>query len=300
MTDPQLIKAITSNLESTYNNLRRSASSISGLLAVGRATCDELKVYNLWALATYNAQRGMLATLRNAGENVPTLPTYPTLFAWRGQAGTNAINFDCSGQESSLSGLAENRAGRRVRARAMKRALSGPDAQTVYVSSDQVEAVTVDQADYDTASGPSFADLANQGQLGIAPIVILIIAGLSVAVYFAIDAIAAYLTESDIQRETTERTAIQSQAFATYTQARLSCYADCTGRGGTTEACVDTCARLVDKPDIKIDSARGIASWGFFQWIGFTVVAAAGGVAAWKLWEKKKRDGRILPELPSF
>lgn len=294
--DPAVVKAITQNLETTYTSLRAASNNIAGLLNAGRATCDEVQAYNLWALSTYNLQRGMLETLRAAGEIVPTLPNYPTLFAWRGQAGTAAINFDCRGQESSLSGPRSmhflGAAKPRMLRQAMRRALSGPANDATFLSADQVTIVGGNEDD--AALAPAFATLANR-QLGIAPIVVLLIAGISVAVYFGIQALADYLTESDIQRESTERTAIQAVAFEQFTRARLACHNDCIARGGTQEACASTCARLVEKPDIKLDALRAAKDWTLTQWIGVSVLIGGGAIIAMKLWDKKKRDGRILP-----
>jgi len=63
-TQAQLIKEITDNLEEVRKSLIRAASHITGLVQVGRATCKEIKTYNIWALGLYNLQVGMLSRLR--------------------------------------------------------------------------------------------------------------------------------------------------------------------------------------------------------------------------------------------
>src|SRR5690349_4434246 len=99
------VKRITESLENTYQNLRKVARNISGLLAVNRATCDEIKAYNLYAMSVYDAQRGMLTNLRaNGVTDAPALPQSPTLFAWKGVAGEDAFTINCTGEETSLSG----------------------------------------------------------------------------------------------------------------------------------------------------------------------------------------------------
>ncbi len=297
MTDEATrVKTIAAALEGTYQSLRVAAGNIAGLLNVGRATCDEVRAYNLWALATYNAQRGMLATLREAGNpNVPTLPTYPQLFGWRGASGASAVNIDCAGQTSSLNGPK----------RAMRRALRGPTASSSYLSSDQIDIVDTSSWAADADQGPSWAAMqASQAGLGALPIIVWIViaAGTVGVTYVALNALSDYLKENAIQEETTERTRVQARAFETYTAARLSCYANCTSGGKSAAECVDTCARLVEKPNIIIDSARGFQAWGLFQWVGAIVVIGTGAIVAHKVYKKRQAGESLLPawaHLPS-
>ncbi len=288
MADSDRVKQITDDLEVTFQNLRSAAANISGLLAVGQATCDEVQAYNLWALATYNAQRGMLATLRANGEQgVPELPPDPTLFAWQGVEGNDAVNIDCSGQPQSLSG-------------AMARALAGPTPTTPTLSLDQIRIVTTDANVYEPEKSPSFSTLINlqnqQAGLGIAPVTLLIvIAGIAIGIAVAISALMAFLTENSIQEETTQRTRVQSDAFQKYTAARLQCYSSCTGQGQSISDCVSTCSKLIDKPNIKIDSARGTSSWGAVQWVGVVTLVSFGALVVYKVWQKKMRGESLLP-----
>lgn len=285
----QRLQEISANIEKMYQALRRAAANISGLLSLGRATCDEIKAYNLWALATYETQRGMLATLRANGERgVPELPTAPTLFTWRGVAGAEAWRVDCSGEAKSLAG-------------AMTRALKGPDKATQFLSTNEIQIVTQDQAAYDPTAAPSFkalvqAQQANQAGLGAVGIVIAI-AGIALAVSVAIAAIMHYLEVNEVQEAQTKQTALQAEAFATYTQARLQCLSTCTGKGGSVDDCVDQCNKLIAKPNIRLPGDDG--AWGTLQWIGFTVVAGLGAVAAYKLYQRKQA-GKPLFELPDF
>lgn len=290
MADSDRVKLITDQLEATYQNLRVAASNLSGLLNVGRATCDEIKAYNLWALATYNAQRGMLDTLRAEGEQgVPDAPEYPTLFAWNGLTGEDAVNFDCTGQESSLSG-------------SMRRALSGPDAATIYLGLDKIKIVTTDQHVYSPEASPSFAtllaiqDARANPQAGLGVVWVLIaIAGIAISITVAIVALLNYLEKSNLQEETTKRTQAQSQAFAVFTAARLQCYSACKASGKSDADCVATCAKLVDAP--KFDAPPGTAQWGLLQYVGATVVIGGIALVGWKLYERKQMGQPIFPGL---
>lgn len=289
----QRLKTISDNLEASYQSMRRVASSISGLLQVGRATCDEVRAYNLWALAIYNTQRGMLQTLRANGEaNVPTLPPSPTLFTWKGMQGADAWKVDCAGQASSLSGM-------------LGRVLRGPNEGTTYLSTNELDITTQDAFIYNPDSSPSFKTLLAvqtaraQGHegLGALPIVLIAIAGIAIAISVAVAAIMKYLEVNEVQEANTKQVALQADAFANYTAARLSCYADCTRSGKSTEQCVEICKSLVDKPNIKLPGQTG--TWGWLQWTGFTVVAGVGALAAYKIWQRKQA-GKPIFELPSF
>lgn len=292
----QRLKTITDNIEATYQALRRSAGAIAGLLQAGRATCDEVRAYNLWALAIYNTQRGMLATLRANGEKgVPELPPAPTLFTWKGVAGADAWKVSCAGQPSSLSG-------------ALGRAMRGPDESTQFLSTNEIEISTQDPYLMNPESAPSFKTLyqvqearakqeqaALEGSLGAAWVIVVAIAGIAIAVSVAIAAIMQYLETSEVQEANTKQVKLQAEAFANYTAARLSCYASCTQSGKTTEQCVEICKGLVDKPNIKLPGQD--KSWGMLQWIGFTVVAGVGALAAVRVYQRRKA-GKPIFELP--
>jgi hypothetical protein len=303
MADEDRLKIISDNLEATYQSLRQAAANISGLLQVGRATCDEVRAYNLWALAIYNTQRGMLTALRSGGEpNVPELPPNPTLFAWNGVEGADALNVDCSGQEQSLSGLMKRAM---APARAMRgfrgRGLRGPSVQ--YLSSRDIRVVTSDPFAFNPSAAPSFASLVDiqnkrqqQAVHGLGAIGILIaIAGIIIAVSVAIVAIMHYLETSAVEESNTAQVRDQAQAYANYTSAKLQCYQTCTGEGKSTEECVARCDALVAKPDIKLPGQD--AKWGLLQWTGFTVLLGAGAIAAWRLYQRH-HSGRPLFELP--
>lgn len=292
--DSDRVQQITNDLQASYESLQSSSSNISGLLSMGVATCDEIKAYNLWALATYNAQRGMLATLRANGETVPELPPYPTLYAWNDVQGEDALNIDCTGQASSLSG-------------AMGRALQGPDAGTVYLGLDRIRIVTTEQYNYNPQASPDFAQLLAQqqqaGQLGLAPLAILIIvAGLTLTIAYGISALLSYLEQSKLEEDQVKLVKEQANAFATYTAARLQCYNACRSGGKSDNDCVAMCTKLVDKPNIKTPCLGPDCKteWGILQWVGFTVVAGVAVMIGYKLWDRHRHGESLFPdfELP--
>lgn len=291
-TQPERLKKITDDIQSTAESLRRAAAGISGLLAAGTATCDEVKAYNLWALAIWNTQRGMLASLRAGGEpSVPQDPPPPTLFLWRGVRGEDAFKISCAGEKSSLSGL-------------MKRAMRGPDKNTQYLSTNEIVVSTNDPYVNNPTAAPSYAALLSMQQrhqaeklagLGVVPVVLIIIAGIAVAVTVALVAIMRYLEVNAVQEANTEQTKLQAEAFATYANTRLECVKGCTQGGRSTEDCVSDCEDIVDKPNIKIPGLD--TEWGALQWIGFTVVLGAGMIVGWRVYQRKKA-GKPAFELP--
>jgi hypothetical protein len=297
MADADRVAQITNDLEASYQSLQQSAQNISGLLSLGVATCDEVKAYNLWALATYNAQQGMLSELKAAGQDgVPDAPPYPTLFAWNDVTGEDALNIDCTGQATSLSG-------------AMARALTGPDANTVYLGLDRIKIITTNQYDYNPSASPGFNQLLAQQQqagLGIEPITLtILIAGIAIGLYYAvISPLMAYLTKSKLEEELTGEVKQQAQAFASYTSARVQCYNACITSGKSSADCTATCQKLVDKPNIKVPCLPGQPDcdqkWGLLQWTGFTVITGIALMVGWKLYERHREGKSFIPSFDEF
>lgn len=266
------LKVISDALEATYQSLRQSAASISGLLQVGQATCEEVTAYNLWAQAIYNTQRGMVASLRAGGETDVTEPQPPTLF-------TGA---SCPNPAQDLSG-------------ALGRAMRGPTATTRYLSSKDVQIQTSDQYVYDPAASPTYKTLVAVQQqraqtqgLGFAPLLLIVIAGIAVAVTVAIVAIMHYLEVNEVQEANTAKTQMQAAAYQNYLAARLQCLATCK-----TDDCISSCNKIA-KPAFDLP---GAGKWGTLQWIGFTVVAVGGVFIAVRLY-KRHQAGKPMFELP--
>lgn len=266
------VKQVTDNIEATFQSLRKTAASLSALLAVGRATCDEIKAYNLYALAVYNTQRGMLTQIRAAGEtSVPELPPYPTLFTWKGVTGDNAWKIDCTGAGMQGS-LAD----------ALTAAFAPHGSNTRFLSSKEIQIVTSDPNVFSPSSAPSLTELAKQG-LGN-PYIILIAAIAIVATAIIVVAVTRYLSDNTIQVETTARTKLQAEAFEQYATARANCYTTCMQTGGDAQKCVDTCSKLVDKPNITIDPAQGNMST--LAKIGLATVGAALAAGLYFYWQR--------------
>jgi len=293
--DATLLKTITDNVEGLYQALRLAAANISGLLQLGTATCDEVRAYNLWAMATFNAQKGMLDTLRANGESgVPDMPTPPTLFTWRGVSGQAALSIDCAGEESSLSG-------------AMKRALRGPTPQSVLLSTNDIVINTTDAFALQPKNSPTFASLfqvqqarAQGGTNGLGfPIVLIVIAGIVIAASVAVVAVMSYLKASSIQESNSKQVRLQAEAFANYTDARLQCQQRCVSGGLDHNSCVKQCADLIGKPNIKLPDEPFSSEWGLLEWTGFTVLLGGVAYIAWRVWERKKA-GKPIFQLPDF
>lgn len=275
------VKKISANLEGAFQALRQVAKNISMLLAAGRATCDEVKAYNLYALSLYNTQRGVLAKLRAAGEkDVPEVPPFPTLFAWKGVTGSDAWKIDCANQATSLSD-------------ALAAAIGPQTVTTQYLSSNDVRIITSDKYLYNPSEGvPSLADLTakadQQGQLGAGILIPLLIAGIAVTLTaIGVVAYSMYMEESKIQEETSERTRIQAQAFEKFTAARASCYQECLATGQTADKCIGVCTKLVEKPNLKIDAARRIEGMGLLGTVGLVALAAGAGAGLY-WWMRRK------------
>lgn len=289
--DATRLQTITNNIQQLYEASRRAASNIAGLLQIGEATCEEVRAYNLWAMSTYNTQRGMLATLRAAGQtDVPELPPSPTWFSWRGISGEEAWRFDCG--DGAVSGLG-----------ALKAAMKPPTKRARRLSTNDVQIVTSDPYLFDPQRAPTFKDLikAQQAQtagLGL-PVVWIVIAVITVGISLAatVKALMHWLEVSDIQESNSKQVALQADAFANYTAARLECLKTCTGQGKSTEDCVGICNKIVDKPNIKLPGQLG--KWGWLQWTGFTVVAGVGTMLVYSIW-KRRVEGRPVFDISQY
>jgi hypothetical protein len=294
MADSDDVKTATDQLQATYENMRQCAATISGLLQLGEATCDEVQTYNLWALATYNAQVGIIQTIKAGGEGqgLPDAPEYPTLFAWRGIPGEQAINIDCSGQPTSLSG-------------AMQRALAGPTPNSTKLSLKEIQIITTDQYLMNPQDSPSFAQLLaaqdavttkQKNGLGIGFAVVILIAALSTLITVTVVSVLSYLKSSNMQKEQTARTQLQSQAFATFTAARLQCLQACVQGGGSEADCTASCSQLIKAPDIGAAPGQS-AQWGFLQYLGLTVVIGGAAYVGWRVYERKLTGQPLFPGL---
>lgn len=287
------VKKITDNIEATFQELRKVAKNISGLLAVGRATCDEIKAYNLYALAIYDVQRGSLASLRASGEaGVPDHPPYPTMFAWKGVSGENAWKIDCSKDSGPVNGPSD-----RLTSALSSAFASAAQPGTKFLSSKEIQIMTSDPFVFSPDKNmPSLEEITNQAHnagLGFPVVLVVIVAGIVLAIgAVALAAFAKYLQEKNIQEQTTERTKLQVQAFNQYTATRMNCYDSCINKGGSIDSCIKTCKSLVDKPVLDVTPRSGIDddAGGTLSKIGFIVVAGVGAIALLKLYQRGTFD----------
>lgn len=283
------IQTITKNLEAVRDSLKRASSHITGLIRVGRATCQEVKTYNIWALGLYNLQIGMLQKLRELGEDVPSLPAQPTYFSWKGVQGQQAVMIDCGGGDQSLEG-------------ALADVFAGPGDNAVYLSSNEVEIVTQDPEGLDVAASmvPTWGDIQErqaikQQGLGLFWFVVAGVA-IAIATAAAISAIMHYLEVSSTNETTSERNKLQAAAYESYLKARLECLQLCTGRGGSVESCTNQC-KTIAPPEIG-DAPGTKSKWGFLEWAGAITLGTLAIWGGYRLYRRKIETGSFLPKLP--
>jgi len=283
------IKTITDNLEKVHDSLKLAVSHITGLVRVGRATCQEIKTYNIWALGLYNLQFGMLQKLRELGEHVPSLPPQPTYFSWKGVQGQQAVMVDCGGGTQSFEG-------------ALADVFRGPGDNATYLSLNEVEIVTQDPAALDIAvtQVPLWGDIqerqsVKQQGLGL---FWFVVAGISISIAAAVtvSAIMHYLEVSSTNETISERNKLQAAAYESYLKARLECLQLCTGRGGSVDSCTQQC-KSIAPPEIG-DEPGAKSKWGFLEWAGAITLGALAIWGGYRLYRRKIETGSFLPKLP--
>lgn len=293
------IKSLTDAIEAAYKSTRVAATKISGLLQVGRATCDEVRTYNLFALGIYDMQKSMLATLRAIGQTgLPSLPTQPTLFAWKGMSGYDALNFPCGSKTATLSGL-------------LGQVLQGPGPDAQFISSKDVQISTQGIELYNPDAAPKLQAFvqsleagqamrqAQQGQagLGLPPLVWILIAAVAVGVsVYGIDALAKFFTTSKIEEEDTKRYQQYAETYTSFLATRLKCIEDCVARGNSQAGCATVCERSLPVPKNPADVIRDrTPKWSTLELVGLGAAVLVGGVVVYNLWQRKERTGSLLP-----
>lgn len=283
------VKTITDNLEASYRDMQAAASDITSLISAGKATCNEVRTYNLYALSIYSTQQGMLATLKAAGqENVPDLPPQPTLFTWRDRPGEEAQLIDCNQEPQVQANDLQGVMG------LMAHVLKGPTTDDVFLSSDQVRVNTQGTINIQRNSIPTIAQVTDerwrrdnqlQGQLGFVP-VWLWVAGVALfCAAVAVSAIMKYLSTSKVEEERSERMREQAKAFKEMTTARLSCFQSCVATGATSDACTKKCTQLVPEPKFQDFGAK--KPWGVLEWTGLATIATALAWVGWRYYQRR-------------
>jgi hypothetical protein len=293
------VKSLTDAIDAAYKSTRVAATKISGLLQVGKATCDEVRTYNLFALGIYDMQKSMLATLRAIGQTgLPDLPTQPTLFAWKGMSGFDALNFPCGSKASTLSGL-------------LGQVLQGPGPDAQFISSNDVEISTQGINLYNPDAAPKLQAFvqsleaeqamrqAQQGQagLGIAPLVLIALAGVGYLLGTTmIEALAKFFTTRKVEEEDTKRYQQYAATYTAFLATRLKCIEDCVAKGNSQAGCTATCERALPVPKNPAEVIRDRKpQWSTLELVGLSAAVLVGGVVVYKLWQRKERTGSLLP-----
>lgn len=265
------VRAMMDNVEAAYRQTNAMRTSLSVLMAAGQATCTDIRTYNLQVKAVYAYQASVAGIIRANGGQAPSVPA-PIYVTYKGVAGDQAANIDCSGGQ--LRGWRPTGLGdyfvdpRHV---TWKQEALPSDNQTV--------AQIVAQAGTNAVAAGQL-----QGPLGIAPlaVVVIIIVSIAVTVFAAIMLkVVEALTDIPGKKETTRQIALQAEQHRQTLDQRAACYTDCVNRGKDPAECAKNCARLT--PDFKPTIASGglgifgtilgVAVVGGLVFVGWKVVA---------------------------
>lgn len=272
----QQIQALAANVEVAWREVNRSKTALSYLIQVGRATCSDVKTYNLIAKSTYFYQKSMADLIRGAGGNAPAVPEL-VYVSWKGRTGDQAVDIDCG--QAQMQGWQPDGLG------------------DYYVNPEQVEwkfgPTPGDVMDVQRVlSGVNFANKPSASELGAAPLVVIgiILVGviIAVAAYAVLKMVEAF-TGLPQRIEQTKQTAIAAERHRATLEARQKCLADCAVKGKDPIACAKSCARVL--PDFK--APGGGSSMGILGWIlGLVIVGGLGYLG----YRALRGRGRYLPD----
>lgn len=295
----QDIQVMMANVEAAYQSNAKARTALSGLLAVGRATCQDVVAFNLATKAIWAYQASVAGIIRANGGDAPQVPP-PIYIAWRGVAGDQAVDIDCASAQMRGAGLGATQTGdtwvdpTKVEWR--------PGATTSDV-------VTVNQI---VAAG-NRAVAAGAPGLGLAPLTAVVIVIVGILVVVAIDKILKLfeaLTDVPQKREQTRQIAIQREAHQASLEKRWACYNDCASRGRDPVECAKACDRLT--PEFKpvlpagglglVGTIAGVAILGLTIYASWRFVAG-GGMERMRMWrerhDRRSSGGRTQRALPS-
>lgn len=295
----QDIGVMMANVEAAHKETVAARTALSALLAVGRATCGDVRAYNLNTKAVYAYQASVAGIIRANGGDAPVIPP-PLYIAWRGVAGDQAVDIDCNS--------------------AQMRGLGAPAQDVVFLDSKTVEwrpgATTDDVAMINQVVAAGNAAIAQQAGLGLAPLAVtaitIVLYGLFVVVagYIAIKLVEA-IRDVPSKRETTRQIAIQAVEHRKSLEQRAACYNDCTTRGRDPVECAKACDRLVPgfKPALPAGGLGIVGTIAGVAILGLTIYAswrfvAGGGMERMRM-RRERRDrrsnggGRAQRALPS-
>lgn len=260
------IQGMMQNVEVAYRQVNKAKTALSALMNAGRATCNDVKTYNLQAKAVYAYQASVASIIKANGGAAPPIPP-PVYVAYKGVPGEQAINIDCTSAQ-----------------------MRGPDgAPAVFVKPDQVEwregatqsDITVVQQI--TAAAQAAVVQGNQtlGNPLLAAIPIIIVGIVVVVAGYIVLKIVEALKDIPAKRETTRQIAIQAEQHSANLEKREKCYSDCAARGGDAVACAKACDRLIPefKPTVSGDG------WGIFGTIAGIFIVGLVAYAGYQAWQ---------------
>lgn len=271
MTDAEaaaILKRTTDNVEAMYTKLVNASRGLSVLALNEKAYCNELRQYNLYAMACYQWQLSMIQSFKAMNvQGVPASPKFPTLFKIAGKSGTESLNIQCSTLQG-LGGLNEDGT----------------------VKKDAIEIVTTDQQLLDPNAQPPVFDVdPNQifGKttpgMGLEPVTVVTIVLVGVLILIGltiVKSIVSSLVGQGVEEERTRQARMQIDAFNSTIAARSDCFNKCLQTGSPAADCAKTCeaAFKADIPGIP----GGMGTLGM---IGLGVVAVTG---FW-IWTRRKK-----------
>jgi len=260
------IQGMMANVEVAHRQVTKAKTALSVLMNAGRATCNDVKTYNLQVKAVYAYQASVASIIKANGGAAPPIPP-PYYVAYKGVPGDQAINIDCSSAQ-----------------------MKGPDGTpAVFVKPDQVEwregATPSDTAVIQQLTTAANAAVVQGNQtLGnplLAAIPIVIVGIVVVVAGYIVLKIVEALKDIPAKRETTRQIAIQAEQHTANLEKREKCYGDCASRGGDAVQCAKACDRLIPGFEPKLPEG-GWGAIGTVLGIAIVGVVAYAGYQAWQ------------------
>jgi hypothetical protein len=266
----QGIQAIAAQVETAHREITRSRTYLSILINAGRATCTDVKTYNLLAKSTYFYQKSMADTIRGSGGQPPEVSP-PLYVGWKGVSGDQFANVDCSTAQLAGAGVPNG-------------------LGDFFIDPMRVEwrsgALPSDQQ----AIAQMFAGVqlmpegANPNGLGNP----LLVAVVPVIIWGVIITITGYIVLKIVEVfkdvpgkvEYTRQTAIAAERHRATLEARAKCLTDCAAAGKDPIACAKSCAKVL--PDYHAPSpySGGI---GIFGWVLGAILVGGAAWVGWRL-----------------
>lgn len=277
LTEQQVadVQAMMANVEAAFRENTRARTALSGLLAAGRATCEDVRSYNLATKAVYAYQASVAGIIRASGGDAPTIPP-PIYIAWRGVPGDQAVDIDCASTQLRGAGLGAATDGG---------VFINPTAVEWRAAPTSTDTATVAQAVAAAQQSLATQPTGNAG-LGFIPALITIIV-YGIIIYVTVKAVTSLIDSIrgvPEKREQTRQMAVQREAHRESLEKRWACYTDCTTRGRDPVECAKACDRLTPgfKPVIPggglglVGTVAGVAIFGLVVYAGWRFVASGG------------------------